>query len=285
MATPPDLSCLYNLAATPGSKELMQQVASNLTDYPSKTFFSLPVAVRHDIVEQALLNFKVKEIEEYITPNTLCKIYSRTQDIELQARLRYHLFSRENKTLTIKAPALTSDEIEEGLKNVESLDEIETLSLESCDVFRFLSFLHLFPNLKSLKASRCTSLIGLEGVSSCKQLEKISLEHCSRIGSLEGLKGVKTFHGFKCENLKDVSALPANIEELELDWCLSLKTLKPVSDLKSLKRLSLLRLPRLTKIEQFGPLPLERLNVTGSGVKLERIEGFKKLHPKIEVIV
>ena len=163
-----------------------------------------------------------------------------------------------------------------------NLENLETLELFGCESLRELHLCKEQFKLKSLKLSKCKSLIDVDGLEGLLNLEKIFLNGCellTKISSLEELSSLKVLDLSYCKSLKNLRGLGnfRSLTKLNLTACESLEQLDFLNSLSELEELNLRGCKSITSLKPLSALvELRSLNLKDSNY-LNRLDSLKHL--------
>ncbi|KAM7473557.1 hypothetical protein LguiB_020800 [Lonicera macranthoides] len=172
-----------------------------------------------------------------------------------------------------------------GWSQIEMSNKLKVLILTRCSCISRAPHLSAFSTLERLELERCESLCSLDGLDQLESLKYLNASRCSDLERLPDLSKLKKLHTLIlrfCKKLTVIQGLD-NLESLEVldtSLCDSLERLPNLSNLKKLTRFESAWCKKLVELQGLDRLTsLEHLNISNckSFKKLPDLSNLKRL--------
>ncbi|CAN1245458.1 Disease resistance protein L6 [Linum grandiflorum] len=146
------------------------------------------------------------------------------------------------------------------LGGLERLQSLRSLEMKACKSLRRLPNLLGLDNLETLDVSGCIQLVDVTGLDRLKSLQKLNMPNCCAIDELPDISGMK------------------NLEVLDVSECIKLVRVTGLVKLESLEELYMVDCKSINELPDMSNLRnLMKLNLKGCK-KLKNVKGLEKLH-------
>ena len=281
--------------------DYISQIAKNINlgNVKKEHLENIEIKTHTRIIQKAMKtdNFNLK-IQEFVKGKDLLFQGLLKDDPEDLAMQEFcSKLTADNKTLKLEHNTyLSQEQIEQllGRFTKEERAQVKELDLTGSEQLENLSFLTLFPNLKTLTLNDSKSLELLKGLESVKDtLEHLNLTGCSKLKNLDNVEfctKIKSIKASNCTGLQHIGLRlrgetglgqdprkldPKNqklphLKELDLSSCNSLRNAS-VDIIKALPQLEVLKLAHLPWIKGISWLKnftaLKELDLSSTGIK------------------